>query len=68
MSDMTMPSAEVQTRLIAANLKQSKWRCEMYGLGPTGVVLRPSEGNEPNWFWRLMQRLLLGHKWIKETE
>ena len=49
-------------------LRNSRWRCEMYGLGPTGVILRPAEGNEPNWFWRIMQRVLLGHKWIKETE
>jgi hypothetical protein len=48
--------------------KASKWRCEMYGLGPTGVILRPMVGNEPTWFHRAMQRVLLGHKWIKETE
>lgn len=45
--------------------KPSGWKCELFGLG-NGLVYKPAEGNVPNWFWRLMQRLILGNKWIKE--
>jgi hypothetical protein len=48
--------------------KQSKWKCEMFGTGPGGMVLCPMEGGEPNWFWRWMQYLILGNRWIYTEE
>ena len=48
--------------------KLSSWRCELFGTGPNGVVFRPVEGKEPNWFWRLMQWLCFGNKWIKDAK
>ncbi len=48
--------------------KYSKWHCEMFGTGPTGMVLRPEEGKEPNFFWRWMQYIIFGNKWIKDKE
>ena len=45
--------------------EQSEWRCELFGGGPMGVVLTPNKGQEPNWFWRWMQYLAFGNKWIK---
>ena len=48
--------------------KLSRWRCELFGIGPYGVVVRPVYGKEPNWFWRRMQRLCFGNKWIKDAK
>jgi len=44
--------------------KPSDWQCTLIG-GPNGAVYNPSEGNEPNWFHRKMQELILGFKWKK---
>lgn len=46
----------------------SGWRCELFGVGPTGIVVFPPKGRVPNWFWRSMQYLILGNKWIREKE
>ena len=32
--------------------EHSEWRCELFGAGPNGILLRPLKGHEPNWFWR----------------
>lgn len=42
----------------------SKWKCELFGMG-NSVVVFPAEGDVPNWFWRKMQYLFFGNKWIK---
>ena len=44
--------------------EQSDWECEMFGTGKC-MVYRPTKGNEPNWFWRKMQYLCFGNKWVK---
>lgn len=44
--------------------KYSKWKCELFWTG-SSIILHPEEGKEPNWFWRKMQYILLGNKWIK---
>jgi hypothetical protein len=43
----------------------SEWQCELFGGGPTGMILRPLKGLEPNWFWRRMQYLCFGNKWVR---
>lgn len=43
---------------------RSKWQCQMFGSGPHGMVFCPEEGKEPNWFWRWMQYLCFGNKWV----
>lgn len=48
--------------------KLSEWTCQIFGSGEYGIVWRPNEGQEPNWFWRLMQSLVFGNKWIKEQK
>lgn len=49
--------------------EQSEWVCYMFGYGcVNSFVWRPLKGKHPNWFWRKMQYLLLGHKWVKEGE
>ena len=63
---MTNPSTS-ETPIITCITapEQSDWQCELFGMGPTGMVLRPKKGSEPNWFWRWMQYLCFGNKWVK---
>lgn len=66
--DIALKPGEIKFS-IAPPMKRGAWRCEMYGMGPNGFIIRPpSDECVPNWFYRQMQRILLGHKWIKETE
>jgi hypothetical protein len=46
-------------------IKYSKWKCLMFGTRNDGITFSPREGKEPNWFWRKMHYLILGHKWVK---
>jgi hypothetical protein len=43
--------------------RSSTWYCQV-----AGCNYFPPKGDEPNWFRRLMQRLILGFKWRKQTE
>ena len=43
----------------------SEWQCYVFGMG-TSLVVRPLKGEEPNWFWRKMQYLCFGNKWVKD--
>ncbi len=45
---------------------QSDWECELFGTGQS-LVFIPSRGNEPNWFWRWTQRIILGNTWKKRA-
>lgn len=53
----------LRIRIIPEN---SPWRCYLFGRGPGGFCYIPLKGQEPNAFWRLMQFLILGHRWVKE--
>ena len=44
--------------------ESSDWECEMFGTG-RGIVYCPKLGQEPNWFWRKMQYLAFGNRWVK---
>jgi hypothetical protein len=47
--------------------RYSKWQCFMFGTVPgNGMVWRPLEGKEPNFFWRWMQYLAFGNRWVKD--
>lgn len=39
------------------------WRCELFGMG-SNIVIKPTV--LPHWFWRKMQYLVFGNKWVKE--
>lgn len=55
-----------QNIFIAKPFEPSGWRCELFGMGPTGIVWTPSVHTPiPNWFWRKMQFLILGNRWTK---
>jgi len=43
--------------------KFSNWKCHVFGA--KDIVWLPNEGDEPNWFWRRMQYLFFGNKWVK---
>lgn len=45
-------------------IERSDWECELFGIGRS-MTLRPMKGKVPNWFWRWMQFLILGNKWVK---
>lgn len=50
--------------------ERSDWKCYLFGGKPDaqGLVYIPAKGNEPNWFWRKMQYLILGNLWVYEPE
>jgi len=43
----------------------SGWTCELFGFGQQ-IVLTPLNEKVPNWFWRWMQYICFGNKWIKK--
>lgn len=43
----------------------SDWKCYLFGGNDNGIVWRPYEGTVPCRFWRLMQYLCLGNRWVK---
>ena len=49
--------------------ERSEWVCYLFGGGgDNGFIWRPAKGKHPNWFWRKMQYLLFGNRWVKECE
>lgn len=44
--------------------ERSEWRCHLFGT--ENMTLQPFKGDEPNWFWRKMQYLAFGNRWVKE--
>ena len=52
--------------IIFSNIEGSDWECELFGTGRS-FILNPSKGDEPNWFWRKMQYLIFGNKWIRKS-
>lgn len=47
--------------------ERSDWECHLFGCG-NFIVLNPEVGKVPNRFWRFMQYLCFGNKWIKNTK
>lgn len=63
--DPTCPN----TRLEIDIPKWSKWECHLFGSYPLGgISWRPQKGGVPNRFWRTMQYLIFGNKWIKDKK
>ena len=46
----------------------SDWKCYLFGGSATSLTWTPYKGKEPNWFWRKMQYLILGNRWVKEVK
>ena len=49
---------------VFSNGSSEGYTCELFGCG-NAITLHRRPGTEPNWFWRKMQFLILGNKWIK---
>lgn len=45
--------------------KRSEWRCELFGGGSHSITYTPRKGHEPNRFWRWMQFLCFGNRWVR---
>lgn len=45
----------------------SEWRCHLFGSSNNnGLQWRPLKGKEPNRFWRWMQFICFGNRWVKD--
>ena len=49
-------------------LEYSEWQCHLFGSNGQGISWRPVKGQEPNQFWRKMQYLCFGNKWVKDGQ
>jgi hypothetical protein len=46
----------------------SEWRCHLFGSsGMGGITWRPVKGQEPNRFWRFMQYVCFGNRWVRDA-
>jgi hypothetical protein len=45
--------------------EHGEWVCHLFGSNG-GITLVPRKDQVPNWFWRKMQYLILGNKWVKK--
>jgi hypothetical protein len=61
LQESTMPAG---VTMGIRQIEYSEWKCLMFC--STDFIFIPLKGDEPNWFWRWTQHLILGHKWIKE--
>jgi hypothetical protein len=53
--------------IINTGERSKEWECYLFGsTGSDGLTLHPLKDKEPNWFWRKMQFLLLGNRWVKK--
>jgi hypothetical protein len=45
----------------------SEWKCYLFGGDEfNSISWRPLKGQHPNWFWRKMQYICFGNKWVKD--
>ena len=48
------------------NPERSEWSCYLFGASKLdGFCWTPIKGQEPNAFWRMMQFLILGNRWVR---
>ena len=60
-TNVALPSGSVH---FGGPPEPSEWKCELFG-SAGGITLHPPKGKVPNWFWRKMQYLILGNRWVK---
>ena len=47
----------------------SNWKCYLFGSDSVnGLVWNPQKDEVPNWFWRKMQYIFFGNRWVKIKE
>ena len=57
-------------KYVAATYNQpelSDWKCYMFGM-EDGFVLHPIKDKVPNRFWRWMQFMCFGNRWVKDSD
>jgi hypothetical protein len=59
--------ASTLPNLLIKQPERAEWECELFGTGRS-IVFIPEKGKVPNCFWRLMQFLILGNKWVKRKK
>lgn len=67
-SKLTISGSDIttnQTAYVFNTYKPGNWKCYMFGSDENGMTYIPNERNVPNWFWRQMQYLCFGNKWVK---
>jgi len=48
------------------NPELSNWECYLFGGYPyCGITWQPQKGKVPNFFWRWMQYICFGNRWVK---
>jgi hypothetical protein len=52
--------------ILSNHQEQSEWTCHLFGSNGEGITWIPSKGKVPNWFWRKMQYLFFGNKWVRK--
>jgi hypothetical protein len=63
--DDTLDNGEELGFVSYSPVEISDWKCHLFGV--YDLTIQPRKGDEPNWFWRKMQYLLIGNKWVKES-
>lgn len=59
----TMEESNLKIKVV----ELSKWSCNLFGgQDNNGVCWRPQKGQEPNVFWRWMQFICFGNRWVKD--
>jgi len=55
-------------KIITINVPElSEWSCLLFGAtSGNGLRWAPEKGKEPNFFWRWMQFICFGNRWVKE--
>ena len=57
------------TALKIETMENSDWRVELFGMGEYGIVIHPAKQSPiPNFFWRWMQYICFGNKWIRKRK
>lgn len=47
--------------------EMSEYACYLFGTTKGyGLMYRPKKIDTPNWFWRKMQFICFGNRWVKE--
>ena len=52
-------------QVISAPEYSKKWECQLFSMGKHGLIFKPLKGKTPNWFWRAMQFMIVGNKWVR---
>ena len=60
----TLPNSHT---LLINQPEYSEWTCQLFGMGDT-ITVTPTKDKVPNWFWRKMQYICFGNKWIKKQK